>query len=416
MNCENQFAKGAKSKGIFTLSIHLTTVLDDYLKTLKIMASEVFQSKAVKVILIFVFLVHAIANLLTIYFVLYVSDTKLFVNYASVFFSEFYVSISCVKQPRNIKFQPMLAILTVIFKGQIVQHLTDEFKIWAIDSASKKLQSEIKLKIKIITAFVITNSLIAVWGGFLYVQPLSEDENLYFALSFIHQYFPNQSSTLEFFYRMTYPILGYLMTVHAYQCLYYTQHINFQLRMFTEVVAEFAPVKRFLLFEHHLFYNKKYQTEIEQRLKFCIKRSQEFVQICVIKNSEIGSFIPEFAICGLLFGIGVTFFLSTGKFTSEYYLRMGVTSFGGVMTFSALIWSGQTTETMTSELVKALNEVRWYNFNQSNKKLYLTLVMNIMKERKIKFTENYSMNYRLGLAIVRNIYSVISVVVSKRRH
>ncbi|EFA04740.1 odorant receptor 329 [Tribolium castaneum] len=383
MNCENQFAK------------------DDYLKTLKIMASEVFQSKAVKVILIFVFLVHAIANLLTIYFVLYVSDTKLFVNYASVFFSEFY---------------PMLAILTVIFKGQIVQHLTDEFKIWAIDSASKKLQSEIKLKIKIITAFVITNSLIAVWGGFLYVQPLSEDENLYFALSFIHQYFPNQSSTLEFFYRMTYPILGYLMTVHAYQCLYYTQHINFQLRMFTEVVAEFAPVKRFLLFEHHLFYNKKYQTEIEQRLKFCIKRSQEFVQICVIKNSEIGSFIPEFAICGLLFGIGVTFFLSTGKFTSEYYLRMGVTSFGGVMTFSALIWSGQTTETMTSELVKALNEVRWYNFNQSNKKLYLTLVMNIMKERKIKFTENYSMNYRLGLAIVRNIYSVISVVVSKRRH
>nr|XP_015835428.1 PREDICTED: uncharacterized protein LOC107397920 [Tribolium castaneum] len=552
MNYKKQFAK------------------DDRLKTLKLMASDVFQSKTVKIILTVVFLVHFIANSLTIYFVLYVFETKLFINYASVFFSEFYVSISCIKQPKNAKFQPMLAILTIIFKGDVVQNLTDEITFWTIDSASKNLQHEIKLKIKFLTAFVIINSFTVVMGSFSYVQQLSDDVNLFLAIRLIRDYFPNYSTILEFFYRMTYPICGYLMAVHAYQCLYYTQHINFQLQMFTEVITELNNSKTSSLLENHLFYNrtyqtnteqrlkfcikrsqefikicvtknkeigslipgfaicglflgigitfflstgtftteyylrmgvtsicgattfsaliwsaqttetmvkkrksetrmtypicaylmavhayqclyytqhinfqlqmfteiiteltdlktislpenrlfynKKYQTVIEQRLKFCIKRSQEFIKVCVTKNKEIGSLIPGFAICGLFLGIGITFFLSTGKFTTEYYLRMGVTSICGLTTFSALIWSAQTTETMINDLVMVINKVSWYNFNQSNKKLYLTFLLNTMKERKIKFTEKYSVNYQLGLAIVRGIYSVISVVASKRHH
>ncbi|XP_064213102.1 uncharacterized protein LOC107397920 isoform X1 [Tribolium castaneum] len=440
------------------------------------MASDVFQSKTVKIILTVVFLVHFIANSLTIYFVLYVFETKLFINYASVFFSEFYVSISCIKQPKNAEFQPMLAILTIIFKGDVVQNLTDEITFWTIDSASKNLQHEIKLKIKFLTAFVIINSFTVVMGSFSYVQQLSDDVNLFLAIRLIRDYFPNHSTILEFFYRMTYPICGYLMAVHAYQCLYYTQHINFQLQIFTEVITELKNSKTSSLLENHLFYNRTYQTNTEQRLKFCIKRSQEFIKICVTKNKEIGSLIPGFAICGLFLGIGITFFLSTGtftteyylrmgvtsicgattfsaliwsaqttetmvkkrksetrvcvtknkeigslipgfaicglflgigitfflstgKFTTEYYLRMGVTSICGLTTFSALIWSAQTTETMINDLVMVINKVSWYNFNQSNKKLYLTFLLNTMKERKIKFTEKYSVNYQLGLAV-----------------
>ncbi|XP_064213105.1 uncharacterized protein LOC107397920 isoform X2 [Tribolium castaneum] len=368
-------------------------------------------------VLILLFLIHAIIYLLTIYFLLYVLEPKQFVNYATVFFAEFY---------------PMLAILTVILKGKIIENLADEIKIWAIENASKNLQSEINLKIKIITTFVIVNTLIAVTGGFLYMHPLPEDVHLFFALRLIRDYFPNHYTSLEFFYRMSFPIFAYLMTTHANQFLYYTQHINFQIKMFREVCLEVKAWKTVSPFENHLFYNKKYQTEIEQRLKFCIKRSQEFVKVSVYKNKEIASFIPGFAICGLLLGIGLVFFLSNGKITSEYYLRMGFTSLGGVTTFLALVWTGQTTENITSDIERAINEIRWYNFNQSNKKMYLILVMNTMRERKIKFTEKYSVNYRLGLAvfifpnaqnillyffqIVRGIYSVISVVLSKHQH
>lgn len=57
------------------------------------MSSDIFQSTTVKIFLAFLFLIHAIAHLLTIYFVLYVIEKKLFLNYASVLFAEFYVSI-----------------------------------------------------------------------------------------------------------------------------------------------------------------------------------------------------------------------------------------------------------------------------------------------------------------------------------
>ncbi|XP_044268544.1 uncharacterized protein LOC123013813 isoform X2 [Tribolium madens] len=374
---------------------------DDYFKILKFMASGVFQSKVVKSILICVFLTHTVISLLTIYYVLYVIETKLFINYASVFFAEFY---------------PMLAIVTLIFKSKMMENLKNEIKMWSIDNASEDLQSEIKLKIKITTRFVIINSLIAVIAGFLYVQQLSDDVNLFFAYRFIRDNFPHHNKTLEFLYRMTYPIISYLMTVHAYQCIYFTQHVNYQLKMFKEVITELTKCETFSSFENRLIFDKKYQTEIERKLKFCIRRSQEFINIYLTKNKEIGSLIAGFAICGLFLGIGITLYLSTGKFTSEYYLRMSVTSIAGIVTFSTLIWSGQTVETMISDLVMTFNKISWYNFNQSNKKLYLIFLINMMRDRKIKFTENYSINYQLGLAIVRGIYSFVSVVASKLHH
>lgn len=43
--------------------------------------------------------------------------------------------------------------------------------------------------------------------------------------------------------------------------------------------------------------------------------------------------------------------------------------------------------------------IQWYNFNKYNKKLYLIFMINIMKERKLKITGNYSDNYQLGLLV-----------------
>jgi hypothetical protein len=45
-------------------------------------------------------------------------------------------------------------------------------------------------------------------------------------------------------------------------------------------------------------------------------------------------------------------------------------------------------------------EITWYNFNSKNKKSYLILFTNIAATSwKIKFSENYSINYELGLAV-----------------
>ncbi|XP_044270077.1 uncharacterized protein LOC123014854 [Tribolium madens] len=201
--------------------------------------------------------------------------------------------------------------------------------------------------------------------------------------------------------------------VHAYQILYYTQHVNFQIRLFNKVVADidfWETTSR----ETELFYNKSYQKQVEHRLKFCIERFQEFVKIYIVKIREIDILVAAFAICGVLIGIGISFCMSSNNLSPGSYLRMSAIALLGSTTFSAIIWSGQSFETLMAELIATLSQIRWYNFNGTNKKLYLIFLTNIMKEHKIKFTENYSINYQLGLAIVRGIYSIASVAVKMR--
>ncbi|XP_044270080.1 uncharacterized protein LOC123014856 [Tribolium madens] len=134
----------------------------------------------------------------------------------------------------------------------------------------------------------------------------------------------------------------------------------------------------------------------------------------IAKIGEIDILVAAFAICGVLIGIGIYFYMFSNNLSPEYYLRISVIAFVGSTTFSAIIWGGQSTETIIAEIIATVSQVRWYNFNRTNKKLYLIFLTNMMKERKIKFTENYSINYQLGLAIVRGIYSVASVAVKMR--
>lgn len=159
----------------------------------------------------------------------------------------------------------------------MAHNLKNELKVWTIDSAGKDLHSKLKRRIKIITVFTITNTLITFVATLLYVKPLSDDINQNFALRLIYDYFPNYKNILEMLYRMTFPLFGHLMTVHCYQVMYYTQHINIQIEMFKKLLVNLADWKNTSSCENNLFYNPEYQMEIKRRLKFCIIRWEEFV-------------------------------------------------------------------------------------------------------------------------------------------
>ncbi|KYB27581.1 putative cytochrome P450 4d14-like Protein [Tribolium castaneum] len=251
-----------------------------------------------------------------------------------------------------------------------------------------------------VTIFVICNTLLIIGGIILNLIPLSDDLHVYFALRFIHEYFPNHKTCLIILLKASiFPVIPHMLVVHAYQILYYTQHSNFQIQLFNKVIAEVdfweTPLR-----ETELFYSKPYQKGIEKKLKFCIQRLQVLINAYIVKTKEIGTLIALFAICGVLMGIGFSLYLFSGKFTPEYYLRLTFMTLVAVTTFSSIIWGGQSTETIITEMITALCQVRWYNFSQTNKKLYLILLTNMMKDRKIKFTENYSINYQLGLAVL----------------
>jgi hypothetical protein len=72
--------------------------LDDYLKIIKFIASDVFQSKIMKAFVWFNLVIHTCAALLTIHALLFKIKMKEFVYYAPVLFASFYVSTR-VKSP-----------------------------------------------------------------------------------------------------------------------------------------------------------------------------------------------------------------------------------------------------------------------------------------------------------------------------
>ena len=51
------------------------------------------------------------------------------------------------------------------------------------------------------------------------------------------------------------------------------------------------------------------------------------------------------------------------------------------------------------DLFNALREVSWYHWNPTNKKIYLIFLTNSSRVYKIKYTENISLNHKLGLQV-----------------
>lgn len=147
----------------------------------------------------------------------------------------------------------------------------------SIEMVSAKLRFKIKQKIKIITTTVMINTAFTITTGITFLTPLFEDINISFALFLFYNYFPNQKQTLEILYRMTTFIFGYLGTVHVFQLVYYSQHLNFQIEILMEFLKYINKPQTFRK-QKDFFHTDKYQTEVKQTLKFCIKRSLELIE------------------------------------------------------------------------------------------------------------------------------------------
>ncbi|EFA02840.1 odorant receptor 281 [Tribolium castaneum] len=369
----------------------------DCLKLLKVISSDIFQPKLVKLILLIVFGVHLIVDLLTLRALLVNElDFKEFVFYGPVFFGSFY---------------GMMALLTLVLKDDFISNLKQEFRLWPLDCAGDEIYSQIKFENKIIKIFVVFNCIVTFIGSYLYFLPLDSDNETFYAVRFIEENYPDHRNLLHGLYRSTFLIFGYAMTVHVYQVIYNSQHLRYQIIIFTEYVASIGnPDKRK---ENELFYDKGFQKVVYERLKFCIMRHQEFL---VISNKKVGDmrvFIVGYSLCGCLLGISLTFYIFSGKFYREHFPRVAVACVGAVATFWAVITAGQAIESeYDSALSTLLGKIEWYYFNDSNKKNYLVMLINLMQPWKIKFSEEYAVNYELGLGIVRAIYSIVSVVAS----
>lgn len=72
--------------------LNILRFTEDYLKIIKIVASDIFQKTITKIILWAVLLLHITITMIQVYFVLYLMDFKENIQYGAVFFGTFHVS------------------------------------------------------------------------------------------------------------------------------------------------------------------------------------------------------------------------------------------------------------------------------------------------------------------------------------
>ncbi|KAJ3656688.1 hypothetical protein Zmor_015741 [Zophobas morio] len=366
----------------------INPMTDDCLNVVKFISSDILQFKLIKICFWISLAIHIITNLIQIYFLTSVYDNRNeIILYAAVFFSEFY---------------PMLAIGLILYDNQKVSHLKDELYLWAINSAGEKIASKIRKEANYLSLYCIMTCLTAVGASVLFVMDLPHDLEWFFVLRFLQDYLPEQFTVLALLYKTTFFFTGYSMIVHALQVIYYTQHLRYQIMMLNEYIMDLSDDGD----DEELFHDKHYQSKVEKKLKFCIKRWDAYLAAYKNKVSEISNMIIGFSLSGWLLGISVVIVMLSGKITPEYYPRQAAVGLAATLTFCCLIESCQTIETQMQQMALVINKVKWYTFNKNNQKLYLILCMNLMVERKIQFSEKYSINYQLGLAIVRGIYSI----------
>jgi hypothetical protein len=116
--------------------------------------------------------------------------------------------------------------------------LTD-FKLWPLDSAGYEILTEITTESMLYSYFIIGNSIVSLIPLILFVVPVRNDEDGFFALYIFDNWFPDYNVVLNWIYRSTFPVLTYAM-ICGPNILLYTTEQN--------------------------------QTEVEHRIKFCIKR------------------------------------------------------------------------------------------------------------------------------------------------
>jgi hypothetical protein len=173
----------------------------------------------------------------------------------------------------------MLSITTLLQDGDMAEVCLQNTKSWSLDSAGKETMAKIKTESAFWTVFVILNLGLALIAAILFVLPVTHDEDVFFAVYFFDKCFFEYASLLNWIYRSTFFILAFTMVNCSHLFLYVIQQMIFQMYLFVTHLANLTNVVQYnseddsslLKIEH-------YQMEVENRIKFCIKKHVDIIR------------------------------------------------------------------------------------------------------------------------------------------
>ncbi|KAH0819022.1 hypothetical protein GEV33_003769 [Tenebrio molitor] len=372
-----------------------SVVQDELLWVSRKFSLELFQFAATKLLVRVVIVCFTTFEVFQTFLFLQRFDTYYFIKYLPVYAGMYFIILSLYS---------ISSILKVMSTALDDLHL--------IKHSNRETTNRIKMEGLYLNCFMIFTTVAALISGIVHALPVEDDENVFFALAILKEYFPHHwGNWLSWLYRSTFVFISLAMIVPFYAIIHFASYCRFNfyilLNLFQDLSSDHETSD-----PNRLLGSLHYQKQVKKRLIFCFERLVHIYNIISRVNRELQIFIILFSVVGVILGVSiVTFFVSFQGSFEHRYTRLATLILAGVLVFVHIILAGQMIENLTSRLFEILKVANWYCWNSENKKIYLIFLGFMQCDFKIKFSESISLNYELGVSIARGLYSVASVMV-----
>jgi hypothetical protein len=156
----------------------------------------------------------------------------------------------------------------------MVENVMNVIELWDISSAG----NDVKLRIaresnQIITFVVINTSLILLWATL--IMSSRDDTEKIFVQHVLDKLCPRQTNFYVVIFKVTLYFAGLALQVHAYQVIYTTQHVKFQMYMLNALIEGLGSDVED---SESLIRDEIYQQEVESKLEKIIDRHCELIR------------------------------------------------------------------------------------------------------------------------------------------
>jgi hypothetical protein len=173
------------------------------------------------------------------------------------------------------RFQALLAIVVLLVKNYIVENGMNVIELWDASSAGNDVKLKIARESKQINTFVVINTALALlWASLVMSSGDNHGERI-FVQQILDKLSAHQANFFMVIFKMTMYLWALVAQVHAYQFIYITQHVKFQMYMCNALIESLgSDVEGW----ESLIRDKVYQEQIESKLKMIIDRHCDFVR------------------------------------------------------------------------------------------------------------------------------------------
>ncbi|XP_064211080.1 uncharacterized protein LOC103314365 [Tribolium castaneum] len=370
----------------------------DALWIVRLLAVDILNKPFVRFLMFTVLLFHVTVLLIQIYFICFVQTFGEFVKYSAIFCAMFYVNLS---------------MITLLYEKNMVKHILEKCKLWALNSIDDKIYQDIRREALFGTVFVITNLILVFVTTITFIIPAPLDRDVFFVVYFFESYLDQTwGKILTLVYRATFLLLGFIVVTCAHQLFYTIQQFKFQIYLLKEHVENITNIEFFDEDDSLLLKNPSYQREVKRRVRFCIKRHIQILNGADVGMKLVKKWIPLYSIAGILFFVSIVFScISFDGSLEDVYLRVGSLGVVSVTTFCSIIFVGESIATQSDVLAQVNTFIRWCSLNREN--LQLFAIMGIMSKEPyyVKFSQNLAINYALGIKVVKLVYSFLCFLI-----